>query len=449
MSSIFYNIVISPIELIVEIVFELLFRIVGNRQFHQGIVLVGVSLTVSLLTLPLYRMADAIQRDGRAEQKRLSGWISHIRRSFRGDERFMMLQMYYKISGYSPIHALKSAVPLLLQIPFFTAAYHFLSHLKALQGSSFGAISDLGAPDALISLGSISLNLLPILMTAINCVSSAIYLRGFSARDKIQTYSLALIFLVLLYNSPSGLVLYWTCNNIFSLVKNVFYKLKNPRKILAILTAIFGISFTAAMIFAHKITSESRLFIVIAIQIITVAPVLRLALKKTKAESKIASIKSRIAEKNSAKPELSAFLSASVFLVLLTGILIPSAVIASSPAEFCDIQNYKNPLYFLSHSFCYALGFFAVWAGIVRYMLPKSARRVLDAFLWTISGIFLLNYLLFGKNLGILTPFLMYEKQPIFSASQKLFNLGAVFALAIALPVVHRFRKIVLSVSFV
>jgi membrane protein insertase Oxa1/YidC/SpoIIIJ len=32
---------------------------------------------------------------------------------------------------------------------------------------------------------------------------------------------MALIFLVLLYNSPSGLVLYWTCNNIFSLGKNL------------------------------------------------------------------------------------------------------------------------------------------------------------------------------------------------------------------------------------
>ena len=31
---------------------------------------------------------------------------------------------------------------------------------------------------------------------------------------------MALIFLVLLYSSPAGLVLYWTMNNVFSLVKS-------------------------------------------------------------------------------------------------------------------------------------------------------------------------------------------------------------------------------------
>ncbi|WP_228378566.1 hypothetical protein [Treponema endosymbiont of Eucomonympha sp.] len=30
---------------------------------------------------------------------------------------------------------------------------------------------------------------------------------------------MALVFLVLLYNSPAGLVLYWTVNNVFSLAK--------------------------------------------------------------------------------------------------------------------------------------------------------------------------------------------------------------------------------------
>ena len=67
-------------------------------------------------------------------------------------------------------------------------------------------------------------------MTAINCISGAIYTKGLPLKDKLQVYLLALLFVVLLYNSPSGLVIYWTMNNIFSLVKNIFYKLKNPIK---------------------------------------------------------------------------------------------------------------------------------------------------------------------------------------------------------------------------
>ena len=143
MSSIFYNILFAPLELVIEIIFEFLFRLLGKREFNQGLTLIGVSLVVSLSTLPLYRKADKIQREARQKQKDMDFWINHIRKTFKGDERFMMLQEYYRLNDYSPISSLKSAFPLLLQIPFFTAAYHFLSHLEALQGASFAVISDL------------------------------------------------------------------------------------------------------------------------------------------------------------------------------------------------------------------------------------------------------------------------------------------------------------------
>ena len=90
----------------------------------------------------------------------------------------MMQQTYYRENGYSPMMALNGSISLLLEIPFFIAAYHFLSHLQALEGAAFGPISNLGKPDSLIKLGSFSINLLPILMTAINCISSAVYLNA-------------------------------------------------------------------------------------------------------------------------------------------------------------------------------------------------------------------------------------------------------------------------------
>ena len=76
--------------------------------------------------------------------------------------------------------------------------------------SGFGILKNLASPDALISFGNIHVNVLPILMTLINVISSEIYAKGMKFKEKIQLYGMALIFLVLLYNSPSGLVLYWT-----------------------------------------------------------------------------------------------------------------------------------------------------------------------------------------------------------------------------------------------
>ena len=66
----------------------------------------------------------------------------------------------------------------------------------------------------------------------INVVSSAIYLKGFPLKTKIQLYGMALFFLVFLYNSPAALVFYWTLNNVFSLVKTIFYKLKKEEIII-------------------------------------------------------------------------------------------------------------------------------------------------------------------------------------------------------------------------
>ena len=385
MLSILYNIIISPIELVLEIIFEFMFKLLGHGETNQGLAVIGVSLAVSLLTLPLYLRADAVQQKARDMHQKMARWVNHIRRTFKGDERFMMLQGYYRLCGYNPLSALNGSFSLLLEIPFFIAAYHFLSHLDVLNRASFWIIKDLGKPDGLVRLGSLSVNVLPILMTAVNCVASAIYLKGFPIKDKIQTYGMAVIFLVLLYSSPSGLVVYWTCNNIFSLFKNIFYKSK-PKTV-------------------KKEADTSQSF--------------------------------------------ASFLLAGVFLTLLLGVLIPSSVIASSASEFINLQEYRNPFLFLVNSTCYATGFFLVWMGIIRHMLPIERKAVLSLLLWIVSCACLLNYMCFGRNLGTLSPLLVFDDGVYFSLVEKLVNLLVLCVLCGVCIAVFRFRKLVISIYVV
>ena len=61
-------------------------------------------------------------------------------------------------------------------------------------------------PDQLLRLGGLSLNLLPVLMTGINLLSGVLYTRGAPLKSKVQTFGIALVFLALLYSSPSGLI---------------------------------------------------------------------------------------------------------------------------------------------------------------------------------------------------------------------------------------------------
>lgn len=216
-SSLVWSFLIGPLKLIFEVIFQTANELVND----PGLSIIFLSLAMNLLVLPLYRRSDAIQEEARDAEARLHDGIVHIKKTFSGNERMMMLQTYYRQNQYSPLNVLRGSASLLLEIPFFMAAYQFLSRLEVLKGVSFGPIPDLGAPDQLIVVGSIAINALPVLMTLINFISSAIYLRGFPLRTKIQLYAMAVFFLFFLYDSPSGLVFYWTLNNVFSLVKNL------------------------------------------------------------------------------------------------------------------------------------------------------------------------------------------------------------------------------------
>ena len=226
-----YSFFLMPLQLIFELIYSLAYMLTG----HPGVAIVALSLAMNFLVLPLYRRADMMQEEERNLEAKLHDGVAHIKKTFHGDERTMILQTYYRQNNYSPLYVLRSAVSLLLEIPFFIAAYRFLSELTLLQGVEFGPISDLAKPDGLINIGGFSINLLPIVMTAINVVSTAIFTKGFPLKTKIQLYGMAAFFLVFLYDSPSGLVFYWTLNNLFSLVKTIFYKLKDPKKVLYIL----------------------------------------------------------------------------------------------------------------------------------------------------------------------------------------------------------------------
>ena len=212
--SIIETVFLGPLKLIFEIIFRNANNIIGN----PGIAIIFLSLMMNILVLPLYRRADEMQERSRDIEAKLAKGVAHIKKTFSGDERMMMLQTYYRQNNYKPTNALNGSVSLLLEIPFFMAAYQFLSGLTVLQGVSFGPIKDLGAPDGMLVIGGLAINVLPVLMTLINVISSAIYLKGFPLKTKIQLYAMAAFFLVFLYTSPACLVFYWTLNNLFSLV---------------------------------------------------------------------------------------------------------------------------------------------------------------------------------------------------------------------------------------
>ena len=118
--SMIYTFIISPLELLFEIIFTIANRIIGNA----GLSIIFLSLAVNFLVLPLYKRADELQAEERDIQAKMASRIKQIKSTFKGDERFLMLQEYYRINHYKPIYALKSSVSLLLQICIFCSRCH-------------------------------------------------------------------------------------------------------------------------------------------------------------------------------------------------------------------------------------------------------------------------------------------------------------------------------------
>ncbi len=412
---------IGPLKLIFEIIFSVANRFVR----HPGLSIVFLSLVMNILVLPLYRRADAMQEENRRIEEKLRDGVAHIKKTFSGDERMMMLQAYYRQNNYKPTDALNGSVSLLLEVPFFMAAYQFLSKLELLNGVSLGPIADLGAPDGMLVIGGVAINVLPVLMTLVNIISSALYLKGFPLKTKIQLYGMAGFFLVFLYTSPAGLVFYWTLNNVFSLVKTIFYKLKNPQKVLRILMAVCGVALLAFAGFLYNDPSMLKRLALFAIGGVLLLPLIwnlvKLALPATqKAKAEL-------------KPNKKLFVAGTVFMTVLVGLLIPSTYIAASPQEFVDMTYFYNPLWYIVSAAALAAGTFLVWLRVFYWLASPGGKAIFDRLVWILCGVMLVNYMFFGTNLGIISSALQYEEGMSFRIAELLVNVLVVAALSAVL----------------
>ena len=387
--SILESFFLGPLKLVFEVIFE----IAVNAGAKPGLAIVFLSLAMNFLVLPLYRRADKLQEQARDTEARLRDGVRHIKKTFSGNERMMMLQTYYRQNHYSPMNVFKSSVSLLLEIPFFMAAYQFLSGLEALRGVSFGPITDLGVPDGLLTLGSLTVNLLPILMTVLNFISAALYLKGFPLKDKLRTYGIALVFLVLLYRSPAGLVFYWTLNNLFSLLKNICYRLKPISRLKS----------------RSKRTRNS-------------------ARKEPKTE-----------------PDGKLFLLSAIFLTLLVGGLIPSNYIAASPQEYVFPALFFHPLWYVVNALLLAGGSFILWFGVFYRLAGRRGKLIFECMLFVLCAVMLTNYMFFGRSLSLVTNVLKFMSDISFSDTERLNNilvLAAVLGVFLTLVLLLRKRRL-------
>lgn len=212
-----------------------LFGLLLHGIANVPVAIVLLSVCVKLLMAPLFALANRWQRQVNRNNALLRPLISEIKRGFKGEEQNRRIVALHRELGISPLYTLKSLFGLAIQVPIFIAVYEMLCHNGALVNKSALWIQDLSLPDRLlplpftIPLFGNAINILPLIMTGITLFTACIYKDDSISAAALQSHRRNLcllggVFLLLLFTSPSGVVLYWTVNNILSLLSTLKYR---------------------------------------------------------------------------------------------------------------------------------------------------------------------------------------------------------------------------------
>jgi YidC/Oxa1 family membrane protein insertase len=215
-------------------IFSALLSIVGNA----ALAIMLLSIVVKLLMYPLTRLAEKWQSQVNQIHARLQPALEQARHGFKGEERHERVLAVYREQNVHPLYTMKSLFGYLIQIPVFIAAFAMLGENIALAEVSWLWIEDLSRPDALGALpvylpffGS-DFNVLPVIMTALSFLAAMTHrddhlTAALLSSQKRRLYFLSMLFFVLFYTFPAGMVLYWTTNNLLHLIASWVANRKN------------------------------------------------------------------------------------------------------------------------------------------------------------------------------------------------------------------------------
>ncbi|MEA1954545.1 MAG: membrane protein insertase YidC [Campylobacterota bacterium] len=180
-------------------------NIVGN----WGWTIILFTLLIKLVLFPLsYKGMMSMQK-----LKDLAPKMKDIKEKYKGDPAKMNAQMMemYKKNGANPMGG---CLPMLLQIPVFFALYRVLLNADELQGATWIPIwiDNLAIADPYY--------ILPILMGASMWFQQKITPNNFTdpLQEKIfQWFPVIMALMFIIMPFPSGLILYWVVNNIFTI----------------------------------------------------------------------------------------------------------------------------------------------------------------------------------------------------------------------------------------
>ncbi|PAT33081.1 membrane protein insertase YidC [Vandammella animalimorsus] len=146
-----------------------------------------------------------------AKMKAINPRIMQMRERYKDNPQQMQQEMI-RIYREEKVNPLGGCLPILIQMPFFIALYWvLLSSVEMRHAPWIGWIHDLSAPDPYF--------ILPLLMMLSSLLQVALNPQPPDPMQAKMMWIMPLVFSVMFFFFPAGLVLYWLTNNILSIAQ--------------------------------------------------------------------------------------------------------------------------------------------------------------------------------------------------------------------------------------
>ena len=191
---------------------NLIHRFVGN----YAVAILILTAIIKLILWPLQTKANKSMRRMAA----LSPKMQELREKFKDDPTKMNAEVMklYKDYGVNPV---SGCLPMMIQIPIFFGLFTMLRQAVELRNASFLWVRDLSQPDTIGHLPGLGwpINILPLIMAGTSFWMTHVTPKSGDATQQRVMMFMPLIFVVFCYNFAAALALYYTTQNLFTILQ--------------------------------------------------------------------------------------------------------------------------------------------------------------------------------------------------------------------------------------
>lgn len=195
---------------------------------NYGIAIILLTVIIKVILFPLTKKGQVSMH----KMQQLQPKIKALQAKYKNDKKRQGIEQLKLFREYG-VNPLSGCLPLLFQIPVFIGLWRALYVSISMRQAPFMLwITDLSQPDKLCRLpfsilGATDLHILPLLMTASWLIQSLTQPKSPDPQarqsQKLFTF-MPLIFLLVLYNMPAGLTLYWLFSTLLGIIEQLIIK---------------------------------------------------------------------------------------------------------------------------------------------------------------------------------------------------------------------------------